>query len=137
MEKLSNLFKKIINWKIAGQAFRYGIITLLSYLFIVMGVFILKNYLYIDEKIAYTLALSLAYVGVYFGYNRFVFKTEHNNKLLGRFLIVLCFSWIANNLLFIFWTYSLNIHYSIATALNTLLLGIARFFAQKFYVRKP
>src|SRR3989304_5004373 len=104
MEKLKNLFKNIVNWETGYQVFRYGLITLLSYLFIVASVFVLKNYLDIDEKIAYTVALSLAYIGVYTGYNRFVFKTEHNTKLLRRFLIVLGLSWVANNLLFIFWT---------------------------------
>ena len=136
MEKFKNLFKNIVNWETGYQVFRYGLVTLLSYIFIVVGVFVLKNYLNINERIAYTIALSLAYVGVYVGYNLFVFKTEHNTKLLRRFLIVLCLSWIANNLFFIFWTYSLNIHYSVAVALNTLLLGVARFLAQKFYVRK-
>jgi putative flippase GtrA len=136
MEKLRNILRKILDMETGHQILRYGIITLLSYLFIVIGVFILKNYLNIDEEIAYTITLSLAYIGVYIGYNRFVFKTKHNTELLRRFILILGFSWVANNLFFIFWVYSLNIHYSIATALNTLLLGIARFLAQKFYVHR-
>jgi putative flippase GtrA len=135
MEKLKAHAKKIITWHTFWQMFRYGLITLSSYFFIIAVVFLLKK-IQVDEKIAYAIALSVAYVGVYVGYNKFVFKTAHNTKMLHRFLIVLALSWIGNNILFAFWTSILFISYPIATALNTLVLGVARFFAQKFYVRK-
>ncbi len=135
MEKLKAHAKKIITWHTFWQMFRYGLITLSSYFFIIAVVFLLKK-IPIDEKIAYAIALSVAYVGVYIGYNKFVFKTAHNTKMLHRFLVVLALSWIGNNILFAFWTSILFISYPIATALNTLVLGVARFFAQKFYVRK-
>ena len=136
MEKLKAHAKKIITWHTFWQMFRYGLITLSSYVFIVAVVFLFKKYFAMDEKVAYAIALSVAYVGVYVGYNKFVFKTEHNTKMLHRFLVVLAFSWIGNNILFAFWTTTLFISYPIATALNTLVLGVARFFTQKFYVRK-
>jgi putative flippase GtrA len=136
MEKLKTNFKKIATVDTFLQMFRYGIITVSSYVFIVAVIFLLKKYIGLDEKISYAIALSIAYVGVYIGYNKFVFKTKHNAGMLHRFLIVLVLSWISNNILFTFWTTILFLSYPIATALNTFVLGIGRFFAQKYYVRK-
>ncbi len=136
MERLKAHAKKIITWDTFWQLFRYGLVTVSSYVFIVAVVFVLKNYANIDEKIAYAIALTIAYVGVYVSYNKFVFKTTHNNRVLRRFLVVLALSWIGNNLLFAFWVDFLLIHYSIATILNTLVLGVLRFLAQKYYVHE-
>lgn len=136
MEKLKKYSKKILNLNTFIEVFKYGIVTLLSYLFIVAFVYAFKNYANVDEKISYAIALTIAYVGVYISYNKFVFKTTHNNKMLKRFLIVLGLSWVANNLLFAFWVDFLFIKYPVATALNTFVLGIFRFLAQKFYVRQ-
>ena len=135
MEKIKTYAKKIINKKTFFEVFRYGIVTIVSYIFIVGLIFILTNYLGLGEKISYLIALTLAYVGIYISFNKFVFKTTHNKKMLVRFLIVLGLSWVANNLLFAFWIDILLIAYPIATALNTFVLGIFRFLAQKFYVR--
>lgn len=135
MEKIKTYAKKIINKKTFFEVFRYGIVTIISYIFIVGLIFILTNYLGLGEKISYLIALTLAYVGIYISFNKFVFKTTHNKKMLVRFLIVLGLSWVANNLLFAFWIDILLIAYPIATALNTFVLGIFRFLAQKFYVR--
>ncbi len=135
MEKIKTYAKKIINKKTFFEVFRYGIVTIVSYIFIVGLIFILTNYLGLGEKISYLIALTLAYVGIYISFNKFVFKTTHNKKMLVRFLIVLGLSWVANNLLFAFWIDILLIAYPVATALNTFVLGIFRFLAQKFYVR--
>ncbi len=136
MEKLKTHAKKIITWHTFWQMLKYGLITIASYLFIVITVFILKNYLGMDQKIAYAIALTIAYIGVYIGYNKFVFQTVHSNQVLQRFLIVLALSWFGNNLLFAVWVDYLSIHYAIATILNTLVLGVLRFLAQKYYVHE-
>ncbi len=135
MEKIKTYAKKIINKKTFFEVFRYGIVTIVSYIFIVGLIFILTNYLGLGEKISYLIALTLAYVGIYISFNKFVFKTTHNKKMLVRFLIVLGLSWVANNLLFAFWIDILLIAYPMGAALNTFVLGIFRFLAQKFYVR--
>lgn len=136
MEKLKAHAKNFITWHTFWQMVRYGLITVSSYFFIVAVVFLLKNYASFSENLAYAIALTVAYVGVYIGYNKFVFATKHSNKVLRRFLIVLALSWIGNNLLFALWVNFLLIHYSIATILNTLVLGVLRFLAQKYYVHE-
>ena len=128
--------KNIVNWKTLFEVFRYGIVTLISYFFLIASIFVLKEYLHLGEKIAYAIALTINYIGVYIGYNKFVFKTSHNTGMLKRFIVVLILSWIANNIFFTLWLDVFSMHYSIAVILNTLVLGVFRFLAQKFYVRK-
>lgn len=135
MEKIKIYTNKIINKQTFFEIFKYGIVTIISYTFIIFLIFTLTNYFNLGEKLSYLIAITLAYIGIYISFNKFVFKTTHNQKMLIRFLIVLGFSWIANNLLFAFWIDILLIAYPIATALNTFVLGIFRFLAQKFYVR--
>lgn len=135
MEKIKIYTNKIINKQTFFEIFKYGIVTIISYTFIIFLIFTLTNYFNLGEKLSYLIAITLAYTGIYISFNKFVFKTTHNQKMLIRFLIVLGLSWIANNLLFAFWIDILLIAYPIATALNTFVLGIFRFIAQKFYVR--
>ena len=135
MEKIKTYVKKVLNKKTFFEVFRYGIVTIISYVLIVGLIFLLTNHLNLGEKVSYLIALTLAYIGIYISFNKFVFKITHNRKMLIRFLIVLGLSWIANNLLFAFWIDIMIIAYPVATALNTVTLGIFRFLAQKFYVR--
>lgn len=135
MENLKAHANKILNNKTFFEILKYGMVTLASYIFIVGLILVLTSYLGFGEKVSYAISLTLAYIGAYISYNKFVFKTEHNNRMLTRFLVVLVLSWIGNNLLFAFWVDILSISYPLATALNTFVLGIFRFLAQKFYVR--
>lgn len=128
---INGLLKKETLW----QIFKYGIVTLISFFFLIFSIFILEKYLGWPEKISYAIALTINYIGVYIGYNKFVFKTNHNMGMLRRFIVVLILSWIANNLFFALWLDIFLIHYGIAVILNTAVLGIFRFLAQKHYVR--
>ncbi|MEZ4114047.1 MAG: hypothetical protein R3B65_01125 [Candidatus Paceibacterota bacterium] len=133
---MNNLLKKIFNKETFIEVFKYGIVTLISYFFLVGSIYLFENIFGWDEKFSYAIALTINYVGVYIGYNKFVFKTTHNMGMLKRFVIVLILSWIANNLFFALWLDVFSIHYTIAVILNTVFLGGFRFIAQKFYVRK-
>lgn len=129
------LVHQAINRKTLIELFRYAVVTVVSYLFIVGLIFVLTGYVGMSDNLAYLIALTLAYVGVYISFNRYVFRTTHSKKLLFRFLLVLGLSWIGNNLLFTLWADAFSIAYPLATALNTVVLGAFRFLAQKFYVR--
>lgn len=139
-QESKNNFYKIIHemftWKTFWEIFRYGIITLMSYFFMVFCIWALKNYLDLGEKVSYAIALTINYIGVYVGYNKFVWKTAHSIGVVKRFSVVLICSWIANNIFFALWIDVFGIVYPIAVALNTVVLGAFRFMAQKFYVRK-
>lgn len=136
MTKLKKLFSNIWNLKTFFEVFRYGLVTLTSYFFLLICIFLLSTYINIGEKISYAIALTINYFGVYIGYNKFVFKTTHNPAMLKRFIVVLICSWVANNIFFTIWLDVFSLHYSIAVILNTAVLGVFRFLAQKFYVRK-
>lgn len=132
MQKIKTIFNK----KTVLEVIRYGVVTLVSYFFLIGSIFLLEDVFGWNAKVAYALALTINYVGVYVGYNKFVFKTTHNLGMLKRFVIVLILSWIANNLFFALWLDVFSLHYTLAVILNTVVLGGFRFLAQKLYVRK-
>lgn len=136
MKKVLFIVEDLFKVETIVQIVKYGIITLISYFFLIGCIFVLKDFLGWNEKVAYSLALTVNYIGVYISYNKFVFKTNHNMGMLKKFLIVLVLSWIANNLCFALWLDVLSLHYALAVILNTAVLGVFRFLAQKFYVRK-
>lgn len=136
MEKIKLIIKNLFSKETFIQVFKYGIVTLISYFFIIALIYVLENYAGWGEKIAYAVALTVNYIGVYIGYNKFVFKTSHNIGMLKRFTVVLVASWIANNIFFALWLDVFSLHYTLAVILNTIVLGAFRFLAQKFYVRK-
>ncbi len=133
---LTHIKNEMFTWKTFWEIFRYGIVTLVSYFFMVLCIWVFTKYLGLGEKVSYAVALTINYVGVYVGYNKFVWNTEHNIQVAKRFTIVLILSWFANNIFFALWIDALHIIYPIAVALNTVVLGAFRFMAQKFYVRK-
>jgi len=135
-KKVISIAKEMFTWKTFWEIFRYGLITLASYFFLVACIWFFSNYLHLNEKVSYAIALTINYIFVYIGYNKFVFKTSHNIAMLKRFGVVLVLSWICNNLLFAFWIDILHINYAVSVALNTVVLGALRFMAQKFYVRR-
>lgn len=136
MEKVKIIIKNLLSKETFIQVIKYGIVTLISYFFIIAFIYVLENYANWDEKISYAVALTVNYIGVYIGYNKFVFKTSHNIGMLKRFAVVLVASWIANNIFFALWLDIFSLHYTLAVILNTIVLGAFRFLAQKFYVRR-
>lgn len=128
--------KQIVTKQTVLEIFRYGIVTVVSYFLLIFLIFTIKKILGWNEKIAYGIALTINYTIIYLSFNKFVFKTTHNIKILRRFILVLIVSWIANNIFFLIWLNLFFLHYTIAVVLNTLVLGGFRFLAQKFYVRK-
>jgi len=136
MEKIKPIIKNLFSKETFIQVFKYGIVTLISYFFIIALIYVLENYAGWEEKISYAIALTVNYIGVYIGYNKFVFKTSHNIGMLKRFTVVLVASWIANNIFFALWLDVFSLHYTLAVILNTIVLGAFRFLAQKFYVRR-
>lgn len=135
MKKILSITKNLFEKETLWQIFKYGIVTLISFFFLIFSIFILEKKLGWNEKASYAIALTINYIGVYIGYNKFVFKTTHNIGMLKRFVVVLILSWVANNLFFALWLDVFSIHYSIAVVLNTAVLGVFRFLAQKHYVR--
>lgn len=136
MQKAKILINKIFKKETFIEVFKYGIVTLVSYFFLIGSIYLFENIFGWNEKFSYAIALTINYVGVYIGYNKFVFKTTHNMGMLRRFVVVLILSWIANNLFFALWLDVFSIHYTVAVILNTIVLGGFRFLAQKFYVRR-
>ncbi|MBP9772380.1 MAG: hypothetical protein KBD26_00955 [Candidatus Pacebacteria bacterium] len=122
--------------KLVSQLVKYGFTMIISQIIIIAFMYISVDVFNLNEKISYAIILTLVYIGVYLSYLNFVFKKDHSKEVLFRFSHILIFSWVANNLLFSFLTDNLDIHYVLASILNTVLLGGVRFALNKYYVFK-
>lgn len=122
--------------KLVSQLVKYGFTMIISQIIIIAFMYISVDAFNLNEKISYAIILTLVYIGVYLSYLNFVFKKDHSKEVLFRFSHILIFSWVANNLLFSFLTDNLDIHYVLASILNTVLLGGVRFALNKYYVFK-
>ena len=122
--------------KLILQLTKYGFTMIISQIIIIAFMYISVDAFNLNEKISYAIILTLVYIGVYLSYLNFVFKKDHSKEVLFRFSHILIFSWVANNLLFSFLTDNLDIHYVLASILNTVLLGGVRFALNKYYVFK-
>lgn len=122
--------------KLVSQLVKYGFTMIISQIIIIAFMYISVDAFNLNGKISYAIILTLVYIGVYLSYLNFVFKKDHSKEVLFRFSHILIFSWVANNLLFSFLTDNLDIHYVLASILNTVLLGGVRFALNKYYVFK-
>lgn len=116
------------------QLIRYGTVTILSYLFLLTGVYVLVEIMGLHQSISYFIVLTIVYFGVYIAQSRFVFKVSFTQKRLFRYLITLLLFWGANNLIFNMLTILFSIHYMMAALINILGFGLIRFFIQKKFV---
>lgn len=130
------MIKQIFNKETFLEVCKYGVVTIVSYFLLIGSIFALERAFGLGERPAYAIALTINYIAIYISFNKFVFKTTHNMKMLRRFVIVLVLSWIANNIFFAVWLDVFSFHYTFAVIMNTIVLGGFRFLAQKFYVRR-
>lgn len=113
---------------------RYGLVTVASYVVLILGTYILTEFFNVVPNISYAIIITLVYVGVYFANTHFVFAVEHKNERIPRYIMVLIIMWLLNNGVFNLLYELLEIQYLLAILINILLLGLLRFFIQKKFV---
>jgi len=121
--------------KTVYQIMRYGLTTLVSYVFLFGLMFTMVDILKQNEQLAYIFSLTITYIGVYFASAIFVFKTKaRNKKTIRKFIGIIIFFWILNILFFYVLEELLKVHYLLAVFLNLITLGIFRFLINRYYV---
>ncbi len=135
---LNNFFsmKEIIKKFKITEIFRYGMVTVGSYIVLYLGTYFLVEKIGLSPRLSYGIILTLVYIGVYISYMTYVFKEDFSRETLKRFLIILTLSWLLNNAFFSLLNHTLGIPYMIVMVLNTLVFGALRFSLQRFYVFK-
>lgn len=118
------------------QLIKYGLITFLSYVFLASATYVLVEILSFPSDLAYLIALTLTYIGVFVAQLKYIFKTVFSRKKMVKYIIVIIIFWSFNNLFFNFLTKVFLMHYFLAVVLNIVLLGFFRFYIQRNFVFK-
>lgn len=116
------------------QLFKYGFITIASYIILLSGTFLLTEAFQVKENISYLITISLVYLFTYLSNVYFVFNSKFSIKNLSKYIGVLFAFWSVNNIFFNYLTIAHNINYLIAVIINIFIFGLIRFFIQKNYI---
>lgn len=116
------------------QLVKYGLVTVISQLILLVGSFIFVEQFKISPSVTYLILLSLIYIGVYVAYTKFVFEVEFSKERITRFIILLIIIWLLNNGFFNLMNRVFKIHYLLAIILNIIIFGFLRFFLQRSIV---
>jgi putative flippase GtrA len=118
------------------QLVKYGTVTVVGYLILFLGSFILVEKFGLSSSISYFILISLVYIGVYISYTKFVFRVEFSKERSVKFIIVIIGQWLFNNLFFNFMTKVLGIYYLIVILINVIVFGMVRFMLHRYVVFK-
>lgn len=125
--KFNNQFKE--------EIIRYVVISILSYAYIFVSLFLMVNFLKINETISFMTVYGIAYLLLYSVQLKYLFKKEHNKHKLIRFCLTLLFFYGLANLIYNICIYN-NVNYLISTILTIVLLFPLRFIVYKYFVYK-
>lgn len=118
------------------QLTRYGIVSLLGYMFVLGTLTFSVEILHIPPKFAYPLIYLAVYIFEYISNIKYIFNSKHSKNTLFRYISYLLLLYITNNLLFFVLEEKLSINHTIAAAFVIALLLPVRFLTQKFLIFK-
>ena len=120
---------RVSRWAIV----RYFLVSASVYIFILVAMYILVDWLHVDQVASYLLVYASAYVAEYLTTLIFVFRREHAwNKLVKFFVNVLAFLAIGATLFK--WLTSNQFDYLSATLGVAVILLPFRFLSNKYFV---
>lgn len=118
------------------QLIKYVLVTVVSYIFLFVGTYLLVEFYNINPGLVYFILITIIYLGVYVSYTKYVFEDTFNHKTASRFMVASIIIWLMNNAFFGLLFYVIKINYLIVITLNLIVLGLIRFSIQKFFVFK-
>lgn len=118
------------------QLFKYGIVTLISYLLIISGTYVFIEFINFSPPVSYFLTLTITYIGVCIANIKFVFCKKFDKKIILKYIFVLIIFWLFNNVVFSFLLNIFSIHYLLVIVFNIIFFGLIRFFIQQKFVFK-
>ena len=116
------------------QFIKYGMVTLLNYLIVFLGTYILTEKIGMVPNLSYLCMVSFAYMIQYVLNTKYVFSVTFTRKSALMYLYFLIFFWLFNNIVYNFLIEFFKIQYLIAVGINIIFFGLLRFFLQKRYV---
>jgi len=109
------------------KLFKYGSVTLISYLCLLLGTYVAVDILGFRPTIAYPVVLTLVYMGVYFASAFFVFKATHHKRQSPKYILAVIVFWLLNIALYDILVSRLDIQYLLSVFINVLVFGPLRY----------
>lgn len=119
---------------ISSTFLRYGLVTAMSYVFLLSGTALLVEVFGVDASLAYGATLALTYIGVYLSSSLFVFKASDHRGQWYKFVALSAAFWLLNTFVFKSLIAYFSIHYLFAACLNILIFGPLRYGINKKWI---
>lgn len=127
--------KQVFSNKNKKLFFRYLIISVLSYTYTFLGLFLLIEKLNFDERISFIIIYGIAYLILYNIQLKYLFYKKHDSSKLSRYISSIIIFYLSANLIYNLGLF-VGIPYLISTALTILILIPLRLFVYTYYVYK-
>lgn len=128
-------FKKFLKHKNIIQGYRYILISVISYAYIFISLYILVDVFNWHKQLSFLVVYGIAYLLLYTIQLKFIFFGSHDTRKFAKYcIVILSFYFIANVLYFI--GLKLDIHYLITTVFTICILMPLRFIVYKYIVYK-
>lgn len=127
MTILFRFYKKNISF------IKYGLVSILAYILIIMSIYVLVDILKFNSIISYSFVYLIMYVYTYFANIRYVFNVEHNNKKVVNFLLFTFVFWFISTSTYTL-LIKLSIHHLVAALVNAIILMPVRYYVNKNFV---
>ncbi len=127
--------KKILNAENIKQGYRYILISVISYVYVFLSLYVLVDVLLWAKQLSFIIVYGIAYVLLYTIQLKYLFYKNHNKKKFIKYCItILSFYLLANLLYYI--GLKMEINYLVTTVFTILILMPLRFLIYKFFVYK-
>lgn len=126
---------KIITKDTVIQLIKYAKISIISYSYVFLSLYLLVELLDLNESIAFMIVYGILYALLYFIQMKYLFNTSHSKKKLIRFILAIATFYVLANLLYNLGIY-LKINYLISTVITIAILMPLRFLTYKYVVYK-
>mgnify|MGYP003131575177 CR=1 FL=1 len=114
---------------------RYFGISILSYLYTLSGLFLLVEFLKVDEINSFIIVYGSAYLFLYIVQLKYLFNKKHDQKKLVRYLMSIISFYILANVLYSLGLF-LNFPYILSAILSIGILIPVRIIVYKYFVYK-
>lgn len=115
--------------------FKYILISICGYGFIFLGLYVLVDFLNLNETTAFMIVYAITYIYLYVVQLKYLFKTQHSWKKLVRFYAAILVFYILANIIYNLGL-KLNINYLIASIISVVVLMPLRLIVSKLIVFK-
>lgn len=114
---------------------KYVLISLASYLYVFVSLFIMVDHFKCDEHIAFIIVYGIAYLALYNIHLKYLFFKKHDNKKVFRYGISILIFYVLVNVIYNLTLYS-GVNYLFSTAISVIVLIPIRFLTYKYFVYK-